>query len=105
MAVCPWTLPLFFSLLFFLLPKFGCLVGQSAAFAQTPPAAPNWALIRAAVQDSVVYVEAISRDADGANRVQDAGTGVVVSTQGHVLTALHIIPDSIPVPKPAGSAR
>ena len=87
------------STLLLLLPLV-CLVVSSAGVAQAPPASPNWAAIRAAVQESVVYVEALSRDADGANRDQRAGTGFVVSTHGHVLTALHTIPGPYPGPEP-----
>ena len=75
------------------------LLIPSAAIAQASPASPNWAAIRAAVQDSIVYIETLSRDADGANRDARSGTGIVVSTQGHVLTALHTIPPPYPEPE------
>lgn len=62
-------------------------VGGSLSYAQDDPAA-----LREAVKSSVVFVSTEWRDADGRNKGVTTGTGFLVSDQGHVVTAAHVVP-------------
>ena len=76
----------------------GALVAGSAAPAQTPvvPTAQEVETAVAAVYPALVNISAVSRDfAEGrAMRFPSAGSGVLVSEQGHVLTNFHVAGNS-----------
>jgi uncharacterized protein len=50
----------------------------------------NWAAIRERVKDSVVFVEALKRVNNGVDDLSE-GTGFVISGQGDIMTAAHVI--------------
>ena len=62
----------------------------ASALASVTPAPARSQLVFAAVQPSLVLIEADSVDAKGKQQ-HDLGTGVVVDTAGDVLTALHVV--------------
>ena len=67
----------------------------SALASQTPPP-PASELVYQAVAPSIVLIETAGTAADG-NPSAGEGTGVVVSSQGEILTALHVVADAASV--------
>jgi S1-C subfamily serine protease len=65
----------------------------ASALASVTPAPPRSQLVYAAVQPSLVLIEADSLDAAGKPR-HGLGTGVVVDLAGDILTALHVVDKS-----------
>ncbi len=59
---------------------------QSAPLAVGSPTAPNWVAVASAVEPSVVAVKVVNSGGSG-----DEGSGVLLDTQGHVLTNNHVI--------------
>ena len=65
----------------------------ASALASVTPAPPRAQLVYAAVQPSLVLIEADSLDAAGKSQ-HGLGTGVVVDLAGDILTALHVVDKS-----------
>ena len=65
----------------------------ASALASITPAPPRSQLVYAAVQASLVLIEADSLDAAGKSQ-HGLGTGVVVDLAGDILTALHVVDGS-----------
>jgi S1-C subfamily serine protease len=62
----------------------------ASAFASQTPAPPKAELIYAAVRPSIVQIDVKRTDADGKESTGE-GTGVVITDQGEVLTANHVV--------------
>jgi S1-C subfamily serine protease len=64
----------------------------SAIASQTPPPPPS-ELVYAAIRPSIVQIDVKRTDADG-KESSGEGTGVVITDQGQVLTASHVVDDT-----------
>jgi putative serine protease PepD len=62
---------------------------QVAPLVTGTTAATNWAAVAAAVEPSVVSVQVLASDGSG-----DQGSGVILDTQGHILTNNHVVAGS-----------
>jgi S1-C subfamily serine protease len=65
----------------------------ASALASVTPPPPRSQLVYAAVQPSLVLIEADSLDSKGKPQ-HGLGTGIVVDTAGDILTALHVVADA-----------
>jgi S1-C subfamily serine protease len=65
----------------------------ASAFASQTPPPPQSELVYAAIRPSIVQIDVKRTDADG-KASSGEGTGVVITDQGVVLTASHVVDDS-----------
>ncbi|NPV75009.1 MAG: trypsin-like serine protease [Anaerolineae bacterium] len=63
------------------------------AMASATPAPPYSAQVYQAIQPSLVLIQSKGKDADGKEE-SGLGSGVVISDQGEILTALHVVEDA-----------
>ena len=65
----------------------------ASAFASQTPPPPQAELIYAAIRPSIVQIDVKRTDADGKESTGE-GTGVVITDQGEVMTANHVVDDT-----------